>query len=121
MAEIKEGIPLKNKTHPNKLVKPINPLTRPEKNKLAALEYIDQTCHYTSKDTTRGKYIITIAVAITIDINNIIICNRCPQPNSAPLCFPSSQPSPFPFGGYLICCCPSFCPWWEYLSADTYC
>ena len=45
-------------THPSKLVKPIIPLTRLEKDELDALEYIDHTCHNTPGDTTSGKYIM---------------------------------------------------------------
>ena len=51
-----EGKNLKKlKTHPSKLVKPIIPLARPEKDKLDALEYIDHVCHTTPGDTTSGS------------------------------------------------------------------
>ena len=60
MVKIEEQIPEKNKSHPSKLVKPIIPLARPEKDELDALEYIDNTCHNTPGDTTSGKCIIKI-------------------------------------------------------------
>ena len=60
MVKFEEQIPKKPKTHPSKLVIPIIPLARPDKDVLDALEYIDQTCHKTPGDTTLGKYVITI-------------------------------------------------------------
>ena len=60
MVKIEEQIPKKSKTYPSKLVKPIIPLARPENNELDALEYIEHTCHNTSRDTTSDKYIIKI-------------------------------------------------------------
>ena len=60
MIKIEEHIPQKTKTHLSKLVKPIIPLARPEKDKLDALEYIDHTCHNTPEDTTSGEYNIQI-------------------------------------------------------------
>ena len=60
MAKIEEQIPKKNKTYPSKLVKPIVPLARPEKDELEASEYIDQMCHNTPRDMISGKYIIKI-------------------------------------------------------------
>ena len=36
------------------------PLTRPEKDVLKALEYINHTCHNTHRDSTSGKYMIKI-------------------------------------------------------------
>ena len=60
MVEIEEQIAIITKTYPSKLVKPIIPLARPEKDELDSSEYIDYTCHNTPKDTTAGKYIIKI-------------------------------------------------------------
>ena len=60
MVKFKKQIPQNTKTHPSKLVKPIIPLARPEKDELDALEYINHTCHNTCKDTTSGKSIIKI-------------------------------------------------------------
>ena len=58
--KIEAQIHKKNKTHLSKLVKPIIPLIRSEKDKLDASEYIDYTCHNTPRDTTSGKYGIKI-------------------------------------------------------------
>ena len=55
MVKIEEQTPMKTKTHPSKLVNPIIPLARPEKNELDALEYIDHMRHNTPGDTTSGK------------------------------------------------------------------
>ena len=60
MVKIEEQIPPKNRTHPSKLVKPIIPLARTEKDDLDALEYIDHMCHNTPRDITSGKYVIKI-------------------------------------------------------------
>ena len=43
------------------MVKPIIPLTRPEKDELEALKYNSHMCHNTPIDTTSGKYIIKIS------------------------------------------------------------
>ena len=51
MVKIEDQILQKTKTHPSKLVKPIIPLARPEKDFLEALEYSDHTCHNTPEDT----------------------------------------------------------------------
>ena len=60
MVKLKEQIPKKPKTHPIKLVQPIIPLARPEKDELDALEHIDHMCHNTPGDTTSGKHVIKI-------------------------------------------------------------
>ena len=60
MVKIEERIPKKTKTHPSKLVKPIIPLARPEKDELEVSKYIDHMCHNTPGDTSSGKYIIKI-------------------------------------------------------------
>ena len=60
MVKIEEQIPKKNNAYPCKLVKPIIPLTRPEKDELDASDYIDHRCHNTRRDTTSGKHIIKI-------------------------------------------------------------
>ena len=60
MVKIEENIPKETKSHPSKLVKPIIPLARPEKDQLDALEYIDHTCNNTPRDTISGKYVIKI-------------------------------------------------------------
>ena len=43
------------KSHPNKLVKPIISLPRQENNEFDTLEYIDNTCHIIPEDTTSGE------------------------------------------------------------------
>ena len=53
-------IPKKAKSLPSKLVKPIIPLPRPEKNELDPLEHIDCTCHNTPGDSKSDKYVIKI-------------------------------------------------------------
>ena len=58
MVKVKGKIPKKTKTHLSKLVKPIIPLARPEKDELDALGYIDHTCHNTPRDSR--KYVIKI-------------------------------------------------------------
>ena len=50
----------KTKTHPSEYVKPIIPLTRPEKDKLDALEYIEHASHNSPGDNTSEKYMIKI-------------------------------------------------------------
>ena len=60
MVKFEEQIPKKLPTNSSKLVKPIIPLARPEKDELDASEYIDHTCHNTPGDTTSGKYVIKI-------------------------------------------------------------
>ena len=60
MVIFEEPIPIKSKTHPSELVKPIISLARPEKDELDASVYIDHTCHNTPSDTTSGKYVIKI-------------------------------------------------------------
>ena len=60
MVKIEDQISKTNKTHPSILVASIIPLARPEKDKLDALEDIDDICHNTPRDTTSGKYIIKI-------------------------------------------------------------
>ena len=60
MVNIEEQNPKYTKTHPSELDKPIIPLTRPEQDKLDALEYIDHNCHNTPGYTTSEKYIIKI-------------------------------------------------------------
>ena len=60
MVKIQEIIP-KTQTHPSKLVKPINHLTRPDKNEFEASKYIDHTCHNFSKDSTLEKHVIKIS------------------------------------------------------------
>ena len=52
----------KIKSRQSKLVKPIIPLTRPEKNEFNPSQYINDTCHYTPGDSTLGKYIIKIPI-----------------------------------------------------------
>ena len=61
MVTIEEQIPKKSSTNPSKLVKPIIPLARSEKDELDASKYINHMCHNTPKDTTSGKYIIKIS------------------------------------------------------------
>ena len=41
-------------------MKPIIPLTRPEKDDLDPLEYIDHTYHITHRDTTSARYVSKI-------------------------------------------------------------
>ena len=60
MVKTEERIPKKTKPYLSKLVKPITPLARPEKNKLDALEYIDHMCHDYPGDITSGKYLTKI-------------------------------------------------------------
>ena len=60
MVKIEDQILKKTKTHSSKLVKPIIPLVRPEKDELNTLEYFDYTCHNTPRDTTSGKNVIKI-------------------------------------------------------------
>ena len=60
MVNIEETIPKKSKTHSSELVKPIIPLAWPEEDDLDASEYVDHTCHNTSRETTSGKYVIKI-------------------------------------------------------------
>ena len=60
MVKFEEQIPKKLPTNSSKLVKPIIPLAKPEKDELDSLEYIDHTCHNTPRDTTSGKYVIKI-------------------------------------------------------------
>ena len=54
-------IPKKNKIIPCKLVKPIIPPARPEKDELDPLDFIDCMCHNTPGDSTSGKYLIQIS------------------------------------------------------------
>ena len=60
MAKIEETIPIKAKSYPIKLMRPIIPLARPENNEFHALEYIDHMCCNTPRDTTSEKHIIKI-------------------------------------------------------------
>ena len=60
MVKIQEQSPQKTKTHSSKLVKPIIPLAKPENSELDASDYIDHTCHNTSRDTTSEKQVIKI-------------------------------------------------------------
>ena len=53
-------IPKKAKSLLSKLVKPIIPLARPEKDELDPSGHIDYTCHYTPGDSSSGKYVIKI-------------------------------------------------------------
>ena len=52
MVKFEDKIPLKTKSHPSKLVKPIIPLATTENDKIESLEYIDHTCHNTPRNTT---------------------------------------------------------------------
>ena len=49
-------IPQKAKGRPSEFIKPIIPLTRPEKAELDPLQYIDYMCHNTPGDSSSGKY-----------------------------------------------------------------
>ena len=62
MVKIEGKNPGKIKTYPNKLVKPIVSLARPEKDELDALEYVDHMCHNTPGDTASGNYVIKIPI-----------------------------------------------------------
>ena len=50
----------KAKIRSSKLVKPIIPLARPEREELDPLDYIDCMCHNTPVDSSSGKYVIKI-------------------------------------------------------------
>ena len=50
-----------SKTYQSKLVKPIIPLIRQEKDELDASEYMDHRCHNTPGVTTSGKYVIILS------------------------------------------------------------
>ena len=54
--KIQEQIPKKT----SKLLKPFIPLTRPEKDDLDTLDYIDHKCHNPPRDTTSKVYVIKI-------------------------------------------------------------
>ena len=55
-------IPKKGKSCPSKLVKPIIPLIRTEKDGLEPYKYIDHTYCKTPGDSTSGKYMINIPI-----------------------------------------------------------
>ena len=50
----------KSKSSPSEFIKSNFSLSRPEKDTLDVLEYIDDTCHNTPEDITSGKVIIKI-------------------------------------------------------------
>ena len=70
MAKIEDQITKKNKTHPNKLVKPIISQVRPGRDELVASEYIDDTSHNTPRDTTSAKLLSKSQYLILVLLKN---------------------------------------------------
>ena len=54
------SIPKKAKSLPNKLVKPISPLTRPKKDELEPWGYTFCICNKSPGDSSSAKYVIKI-------------------------------------------------------------
>ena len=60
MIKMEDCTPKKTKSLPSKLVKPIIPLARPDKDELIASKYIDHMFHNTPRDNASGKSVIKI-------------------------------------------------------------